>query len=218
MRGRTARPTVGEVVFTTGMSGYQESMSDPSFAGQLITFTYPHIGNYGVSGEAMESERAWARGRDHARGVRQRRCAERRAGLAAVAGGLRRARDNAASTRARWCATSARQGSMRGGIFPASIDPDEARALIEAEPPMDGQDLAAVVSPTEVSHHGEGAWPADRGARHGYQGLDRAQPRRARSTCLAVPLHDAGGGAAGAATPTRSCWPTAPATRRRWGT
>src|SRR4030088_469729 len=52
---------VGEVVFTTGMSGYQESMTDPSFAGQLITFTYPHIGNYGASSEAMESDRAWAR-------------------------------------------------------------------------------------------------------------------------------------------------------------
>jgi carbamoyl-phosphate synthase small subunit len=39
----------GEVVFTTGMSGYQESMTDPSFARQLITFTYPHIGNYGAS-------------------------------------------------------------------------------------------------------------------------------------------------------------------------
>ena len=52
---------VGEVVFTTGMSGYQESMTDPSFAGQLIAFTYPHIGNYGVSAAAMESERHWAR-------------------------------------------------------------------------------------------------------------------------------------------------------------
>ena len=51
----------GEVVFTTGMSGYQESMTDPSFAGQLITFTYPHIGNYGVSAAAMESEGVWAR-------------------------------------------------------------------------------------------------------------------------------------------------------------
>ena len=51
----------GEVVFTTGMSGYQESMTDPSFAGQLITFTYPHIGNYGVSQSAMESEAVWAR-------------------------------------------------------------------------------------------------------------------------------------------------------------
>src|SRR5262245_35219096 len=52
---------VGEVVFATGMSGYQESITDPSFAGQLIAFTYPHIGNYGASTQAMESERAWAR-------------------------------------------------------------------------------------------------------------------------------------------------------------
>ena len=52
---------VGEVVFTTGMSGYQESMTDPSFAGQLITFTYPHIGNYGVRSASMESDRPWAR-------------------------------------------------------------------------------------------------------------------------------------------------------------
>src|SRR5579859_5117198 len=56
-----ARPAVGEVVFTTGMAGYQESMTDPSFAGQLIAFTYPHIGNYGASAQAMESERVWAR-------------------------------------------------------------------------------------------------------------------------------------------------------------
>src|SRR4051794_29987390 len=54
-------PVTGEVVFTTGMSGYQESMSDPSFARQLITFTYPHIGNYGVSADAMESDRIHAR-------------------------------------------------------------------------------------------------------------------------------------------------------------
>ena len=51
----------GEVVFTTGMSGYQESVTDPSFAGQIITFTYPHIGNYGIGDEAMESDRIWAR-------------------------------------------------------------------------------------------------------------------------------------------------------------
>ena len=43
------------------MSGYQESVTDPSFAGQIITFTYPHIGNYGICDEAMESDRIWAR-------------------------------------------------------------------------------------------------------------------------------------------------------------
>ena len=51
----------GEVVFNTAMSGYQESMTDPSYARQLITFTYPHIGNYGVSAAAMESDRIHAR-------------------------------------------------------------------------------------------------------------------------------------------------------------
>ena len=52
---------VGEVVFTTGMSGYQECMTDPSFHAQLITFTAPMVGNYGVSAEAMESGRVHAR-------------------------------------------------------------------------------------------------------------------------------------------------------------
>src|SRR2546429_6389915 len=51
---------VGEIVFTTSMSGYQEAMTDPSYAGQLITFTYPQIGNYGVAAEAMESDRVHA--------------------------------------------------------------------------------------------------------------------------------------------------------------
>ena len=54
-------PVTGEVVFNTAMSGYQESMTDPSYAGQLITFTYPHIGNYGASAEAMESDAVQAR-------------------------------------------------------------------------------------------------------------------------------------------------------------
>src|ERR1700729_3532906 len=52
---------VGEIVFTTSMSGYQEAMTDPSYAGQLLAFTYPQVGNYGVSAEAMESDRIHAR-------------------------------------------------------------------------------------------------------------------------------------------------------------
>ena len=52
---------VGEVVFTTGMSGYQECMTDPSFHAQLICFTAPMVGNYGVSAGAMESDRIHAR-------------------------------------------------------------------------------------------------------------------------------------------------------------
>jgi carbamoyl-phosphate synthase small subunit len=144
---------VGEIVFTTGMSGYQESMTDPSFAGQLIAFTYPHIGNYGASAQAMESDRAWARA-----AIMREACnredapsAERGwldwladCGVQAISGVdtrslVRHIRD---------------AGAMRGGVFPASLAQGRARELIEAEPPMAGQDLAALVTPREVSRHG----------------------------------------------------------------
>jgi carbamoyl-phosphate synthase small subunit len=54
--------TVGEIVFNTSMSGYQEIMSDPSYAGQFVTFTAPEIGNVGVNSEDMESQKAHAKG------------------------------------------------------------------------------------------------------------------------------------------------------------
>ena len=52
----------GEVVFNTVMSGYQEVITDPSYAGQIISFTYPHIGNYGVNDHDFESVRPFCRG------------------------------------------------------------------------------------------------------------------------------------------------------------
>ena len=52
----------GELVFTTGMMGYQESLTDPSFAGQVLTFTYPLIGNYGIHTNRSESASVWPRG------------------------------------------------------------------------------------------------------------------------------------------------------------
>lgn len=56
-------PLYGEVVFTTGMTGYVETLTDPSYAGQILVFTYPLIGNYGVAAEKMwESERVYLRG------------------------------------------------------------------------------------------------------------------------------------------------------------
>ena len=54
--------TVGEVVFNTAMTGYQEVLTDPSYKGQIITMTSPHIGNYGVTQEDTESRRIWAEG------------------------------------------------------------------------------------------------------------------------------------------------------------
>lgn len=53
---------VGEVVFNTGMTGYVEVLTDPSYCGQIVTFTYPHIGNYGVTTEDFESDRFQAEG------------------------------------------------------------------------------------------------------------------------------------------------------------
>ncbi len=57
-----ARPATGEVVFNTSLTGYQEILTDPSYAGQIVCFTYPHIGNYGVTPHDDESSRAWVRG------------------------------------------------------------------------------------------------------------------------------------------------------------
>lgn len=54
--------TSGEIVFNTSLSGYQEIITDPSYAGQIITFTYPHIGNYGVNDIDYESKRPYCRG------------------------------------------------------------------------------------------------------------------------------------------------------------
>jgi len=145
----------GEVVFTTGMSGYQESMTDPSFARQLITFTYPHIGNYGASAEAMESDRVWARAAimRAATNTEDAPGAERGwldwladCGVPAITG---------VDTRAlvRHIRSA---GAMRGGVFPERIAEREARELIAAEPPMTGLDLAREVTPERLSTHGDG--------------------------------------------------------------
>lgn len=145
---------VGEVVFTTGMSGYQESMTDPSFAGQLITFTYPHIGNYGVSQAAMESDRIWARAaimreatnREDAPGAEAGWCDWLTdCGIVAISGVDTRAlvmhiRD---------------AGAMRGGVFPGEMAESTARELIAAEPSMAGSDFVREVTPQTMSVHGE---------------------------------------------------------------
>jgi carbamoyl-phosphate synthase small subunit len=134
---------VGELVFTTSMSGYQEAMTDPSYAGQLITFTFPMIGNYGVSEEAMESTRA------HARAAIMRAAVQH-----GHAGWPSWLADNGipaiteVDTRA-LVRHIRDQGAMRGGIFPAQTSEREALALIEAEPPMSGRDLAREVTPAE---------------------------------------------------------------------
>src|SRR5512144_1079326 len=62
--GRAVAPGTrfGEVVFNTAMTGYQEVLSDPSYRGQIVVMTQPHIGNYGVADSAAESPRPWVEG------------------------------------------------------------------------------------------------------------------------------------------------------------
>jgi carbamoyl-phosphate synthase small subunit len=139
---------VGEVVFTTGMTGYQEAVTDPSFAGQLITFTTAHVGNYGVSAEAMESDRI------HARAAIMRAATNREDAPGAEGGWLDWLRDcgvpGITDLDTRALVRHIRDvGAMRGGVFPASMDPDEARALIAAEPSMSARPLARQFTPGE---------------------------------------------------------------------
>jgi carbamoyl-phosphate synthase small subunit len=147
----------GEVVFNTSMTGYQEAVTDPSYAGQIITFTYPLIGNYGVSAGAMESERAQVRGVIMREGKNGEDSAEaeggwldwlRDRGVPAISGLDTRALVRHIRDR----------GAMRGGIFPASLAEPTARERVGAEPPMEGADFAREVTPAEtIRLDGDGA-------------------------------------------------------------
>ncbi len=137
---------VGEIVFTTSMAGYQEAMTDPSYAGQLIAFTFPQVGNYGVSAEAMESDRV------HARAAIMRAAVDREDAPGAEAGWLTWLTDCGVpaitdlDTRA--LVRHIRDaGAMRGGLFPVAIPEARAREMIAAEPEMTGRDLAREVTP-----------------------------------------------------------------------
>ncbi|HEY7629765.1 MAG TPA: carbamoyl-phosphate synthase domain-containing protein, partial [Thermoleophilaceae bacterium] len=139
-------PATGEVVFNTSMSGYQESVSDPSYRGQIIVFTYPLIGNYGVSAEAMESDAI------HARAVVMREGVNREDAPGAEGGWLTWLSDCGvpaiAGVDTRALVLHIRdKGAMRGGVFPGDLPESEARERVMAEPPMAGQDLARQVTP-----------------------------------------------------------------------
>ena len=152
--------TLGEVVFSTGMTGYQETLTDPSYAGQIVLQTAPHIGNTGMNDEDPESRRVWVAGyivRDPSRVVSNWRAEESldealtRDGIVGISG-----IDTRAVTRILRSA-----GSMRGGIFSgeaAALDPEEQLRIVREAPQMAGQNLSAEVSVTaaEVTRAPEG--------------------------------------------------------------
>jgi carbamoyl-phosphate synthase small subunit len=143
--------TFGEVVFATGMSGYQETLTDPSYAGQIVLMTAPHIGNTGMNDLDMESRRIWVAGyavRDASRIVSNFR-AERsldndldHEGIVGIQG-----IDTRAVTR-----HIRSKGSMRAGIFSGSAAAESAEAqltkVLEADQ-MAGKNLSAQVSTQE---------------------------------------------------------------------
>ncbi len=143
-RGRT----LGEAVFATGMTGYQETLTDPSYAGQIVVQTAPHIGNTGMNDEDPESRRIWVAGyvvRDPSRVVSNFRALRslddelESTGIVGISGIdtralTRRLRDT---------------GSMRAGIFSGSdaeLDAEAQLALVREAPEMAGQNLSAQVS------------------------------------------------------------------------
>ena len=146
--GATGRDATGEVVFNTSMSGYQEAVTDPSYRGQVIVFTYPLVGNYGVSVDHMESDAV------HARAVVMREGVDREDAARAEGGWLTWLADCGISaitgvdTRA-LVRHIRDKGAMRGGVFSGELPEAEAMDRVQAEPPMDGRDLACEVTPPE---------------------------------------------------------------------
>lgn len=165
--------TVGEVVFNTAMTGYQEVLTDPSYKGQIITMTCPHIGNYGTTQEDIESGRIWAEGfvvveaSRLASNWRSKQTIHEyltQANIVAIEG-----LDTRALTR-----HLREHGSQQGVITHGGLD--SARAVMKAKeaPGIVGRDLAASVTCAR-SYRWEaasGAWAPDAGKSR------RSEPRR----------------------------------------
>ena len=162
--------SVGEVVFNTAMTGYQEVLSDPSYARQIVTLTYPHIGNTGCTGDDDESGRVWSAGlivRDvprrpsswRSRAALPEWLADR--GVVAIAG---------IDTR-RLTRLLRERGAQSGAVMAGDIDIDKAVEAARKFPGLKGMDLAGVVSTDSRYQWKEGGFDLDAGA------FRRAEPR-----------------------------------------
>ena len=154
--------SAGEVVFNTAMTGYQEILTDPSYCRQIVTLTYPHIGNTGVNPEDEESRGIFAAGlvvRELPLRTSSWRSREtldaylKRHGVVGIAG-----IDTRRLTRI------LREGGAQGGaLMSGDIDPDKAVAAARAFPGLGGMDLAKVVSTGKEYEWSEGVWSLERG-------------------------------------------------------
>ena len=148
---------VGEVVFNTAMTGYQEILTDPSYCGQIVTLTYPHIGNTGINNEDLESHRIFAAGlviRDLPRLLSNFR-SEQDLSSYLRAGDVVGIAD--IDTR-RLTRILREKGAQSGCIMAGKIDLDEALKLARGFPGLAGMDLAKVVSCNKPFEWREGVW------------------------------------------------------------
>ena len=158
---------VGEVVFNTSMTGYQEILTDPSYAEQIVTLTYPHIGNTGTNSEDEESSTIWAKGlviRDlpllasnfrNEQSLSDYLKAKNILGIADI--------DTRKLTRI-LREKGAQNGCILAGDF-TDVSAEEAKALAQAKdfPGLKGMDLAKVVSTKEAYQWTEGSWELGKG-------------------------------------------------------
>ena len=153
--------SVGEVVFNTAMTGYQEILTDPSYARQLVTLTYPHIGNTGCTDQDDEAGKAWAAGlivRDVPRRPSNWRSQValpewlRQRGIVAIAG-----IDTRKLTR-----MLRERGAQNGALMAGGIDADKAIEAARKFPGLKGMDLAKVVSTEAAYPWTEGQLDLDR--------------------------------------------------------
>jgi carbamoyl-phosphate synthase small subunit len=154
--------TTGEVVFHTGMSGYQEILTDPSYRGQIVTMTYTQIGNTGVNLEDTESKKVWTNGfivkeymENHSSYRAQMSLGDylKEEGIVAISGVdtrflTRHIRDN---------------GSMTGIIATGDQDPNELIEAAKNTPSIIGRDLAAEVTCDKSYDFYEGSWKLGKG-------------------------------------------------------
>ena len=149
--------SVGEVVFNTAMTGYQEILTDPSYFQQIVTLTYPHIGNVGTNGEDEESARVYASGlviRDLSATVSNWRAREslgdylRRNAIVGIAN---------IDTR-RLTRMLREKGAQNGCIMAGSINPKLALDEAQRFPGLKGMDLAKVVTTPKPYEWSEGIW------------------------------------------------------------
>lgn len=154
--------SVGEVVFNTAMTGYQEILTDPSYARQLITLTYPHIGNTGVNSEDEEASEIWAAGliiRDLPLRASSYRCQQ-------TLSDYLRARNvvGIADIDTRRLTRILRdKGAQNGCLMAGAIDEAKALELARGFAGLEGMDLAKVVTTAESYPWREGTWDLETG-------------------------------------------------------